>query len=62
MNLLRDYGPFADIPASHVNDVVAHLVIISKICLKPPCPLSKFPIVNATSALHCGQPFAVSFT
>ncbi len=30
MNFLREYGPFADISASYVNDVVAHLVIIPK--------------------------------
>ncbi len=29
--------PLADISASYVHDEVVHLVIISKICLKPPC-------------------------
>ncbi len=37
INLLKDYEAFADISVSSVNDVVVHVVIIPKICLKPPC-------------------------
>ncbi len=71
MSLLRDYGPFADISARYVQEKVAHLVIIPKICLKHPweeytemgmtaLEQHNFHIVKTTSALTDTQPFTVS--
>ncbi len=37
MSKLREYGPFANIFPAYVRGIVAHLVIVPKICLKPPC-------------------------
>ncbi len=37
MTLLRDYGQFADISASYINDEVVLLIIIPKFCMKSPC-------------------------
>ncbi len=37
ISLLRNYDPYVDISATYVHDKFAHLVIIPKICLKPPC-------------------------
>ncbi len=73
MSNLSDYRPFADISASYMTETVAPLVIVSKICLKPPCEkytsmrmnklelhFSNFSKVNASSPLDDMQPFAVT--
>ncbi len=72
MNQLSDFGPSVDISASYANDNVAHLIVVPKICLKPPneeyaktgmaeseLHFSSFPTVNTYSALDNSQPFAV---
>ncbi len=74
MSKLREYRPFGNISPAYVNSEVTHLVIMQKICLKPPCKeystmevsilkthFSNLPKVDWTSALDDTQPFAVSF-
>ncbi len=59
---------------AYVNGEVAHLVIVPKICLKPPCEVystmevslwkthfSNLPKLDPTSSLDENQPFTVSF-
>ncbi len=74
MSKLRGYEPFADISHDKVNDEVANLVIVTKICFKHPCEeysimdvsvlemhFSNLPQVDTTSELDGTQPFTVSF-
>ncbi len=61
MTVLRDYGPFADISASYVNDiVVALLVIVPTIGLKPPFEELGWQNYNSNLAIfnnQCNQCF-----
>ncbi len=74
MSKLREYRLFANISPDYVNGEVAHLVIVPRICLKPPheeystmevnvlnTHFYNLPKVDPTSALNDTQPFAASF-
>ncbi len=74
MSKLREYGLLANISSNYMNGEFAHLVIMPRICLKPPheeystievsilnTHFSNLPKVHPTSALNDTQPFAVSF-
>ncbi len=67
---LREYRSFANISPTHVNGEDAHLVIVPKNCLKPPCEeystmevsilnmhFSNLPMLDWTNALNDTQPF-----